>query len=137
MADLSITAANVVAAAGSKRATGTAGAAITAGQIVYLDATDSKYKLFDADMAGVGNIRKVFMALNGAANNQPLTVLASGEVTINAVMTAGTTYYGSPNAGGVAPVADLLAGDNVIVLGVAKTTTVLTFDPIIAGVTLA
>lgn len=136
MADLSITAGSVVAAAGAVKQTGTAGATITAGQIVHLDPADNKYKLADADAAGIGNITRVFIALNGASDNQPLTVLAGGNVTMNAVLTAGTAYYLSPTAGGIAPLADILSGDNVILLGVARSTTVLTFAPIVSGVTL-
>lgn len=137
MADLSITATAVVANAGAVKRSKIAGATITAGQIVYLDPADDRYKLADADMTGIGAVTGVFMALNGASVGQPLSVLVKGSVTMNAVLTAGTAYYLSPTAGGVAPVADVLSGDNVILLGIAKTTTVLVFDPLIPGVTLA
>jgi hypothetical protein len=135
MADLSITAANVLAPAARKR-TGTAGATITAGQIVYRDATDGLYRLADADATGIGSITKFFIALNGAANGQPLVVAERGRITFNAAMAAGTAYYLSPTAGGIAPLADVMSGDNVILLGVARSTTVLEFAPIISGVTL-
>lgn len=42
MADLTITAANVTAGALATTVTGTAGATITAGQLVYLDTRDRK-----------------------------------------------------------------------------------------------
>lgn len=135
MADLSITAANVTAAALATKKSGTAGATITAGQVVYLDASN-EYVLADADAAGVGDITAVYIALNGASDGQPITVCAQGDVTLGAVMTAGTAYYLSPVAGGIAPIADVASGDDVILLGVAKTTSVLAFKPIISGVTL-
>lgn len=136
MADLTITAANVIAGANSSAVAGIAGATITAGQIVYKDAADSKYKLADADALPVAGVTAVFMALNGAANNQPISVLKSGDVGLGAIMTAGTAYYLSPVAGGIAPLADVLSGDDVILLGIASTTSNLVFKPLIPDVTL-
>jgi hypothetical protein len=51
MADLTITAASVLAGSGAKKVNGTAGATITAGQAVYLDSADNEYKLADNDSA--------------------------------------------------------------------------------------
>ena len=52
MADITITAANVVASAGARIEHGTAGATVTAGQIVFLDSTTTgKWQLADADAA--------------------------------------------------------------------------------------
>lgn len=136
MVDLVITPASVTAAASAKKTSGTAGATITAGQVVYLDTTDSRLKLADADAAGVGSIPAFYIALNGASNGQPLAVISEGDLTLGAVMTAGTSYYLSPTAGGIAPHADILSGDNVVFLGVAKSTSVLAVKPIISGVTL-
>ena len=42
MADLTITAANVVPGAGARITNGTAGATVTAGQVVYLDPADNR-----------------------------------------------------------------------------------------------
>lgn len=137
MADLSITAGNVVAARPARKKSGTAGAAITAGQIVHASPTTGRYILSDVDAAGVGDVTEFAIALNGASDGQPLTVATDGDITLGAVMTAGITYYLSPTPGGIAPVADVLSGDNVIVLGVAKSTSVLALKPIISGVTLA
>lgn len=135
MADLSITAANVIAAAGAITSVGVAGAAITAGDVVYRDASDDKYKLADADSLPAG-VTKVYMALNGAADGQPITVLKSGDVALGALLTAGSRYYLSGTAGGIAPEADLASGDAVILLGLAKSTTTLAFAPQNPGVTL-
>lgn len=137
MADLSITAGNVIAQAGAVIKRGTAGATITVGQIVYYDAAAGTYKLADADNLPAGGVTRVFMALNGAATGQPIAVLQSGEVAMGSILTEGIAYYLSPNPGGIAPVADVLSGDDVIVLGVAKNATTLTFAPIISGATLA
>lgn len=125
MADLSITAANVVAGSGAKKATGTAGATITAGQVVYFDRTDSKYKLADTDSATAAARSPAGIALHASANNQPLTVLTSGPVTIGATVAVGDVYYLSGTAGGLAPVADVAAGDYPCVIGICTSTSVL------------
>jgi len=135
MANLTITAGNVVAGSGAKKVAGTAGATVTAGQVVYLDSADSKYKLADADAAS-GIRSPAGIALNGASNNQPLVVLKSGPVTIGATMTAGVTYYLSPTAGGICPVADVLSGDYPTIIGIATSTTVLDINIQEAGVAL-
>lgn len=136
MADLSITAANVVAGSRTQRRSGTAGAAITAGQVVHLSPTTGRYILSDADAAGIGDVTEFGIALNGAANGQPLEVLTAGDLTLGAVMAAGTSYYLSDTPGGIAPRGDLGAGDDVILLGTSKSTSVLAVSPIISGVTL-
>jgi hypothetical protein len=125
MADLSITSANVVAGSGAKKVTGTAGATITAGQVVYFDTTDSKYKLADTDSATAAVRSPAGIALNGAANNQPLTVLTSGPVTIGATVAVGDVYYLSGTAGGLAPAADVAPGDYPCIIGICTSTSVL------------
>jgi len=123
MADLVIAAASVLAASGAAIEHGIAGATVIAGQVVALDNTTGRLVLADAD--GVGDLnRPRGIALNGAASGQPLAIAKSGDVTLSG-MTAGVTYYLSPTPGGLAPRADVLAGDYVSVIGIAKSTTVL------------
>ncbi len=137
MADITITAANVVAGNGARITHGTAGAAVTAGQVVYKDAADGKFKLADCDSATAAVRSPVGIALHAAAANQPLAIVNSGPVTIGATLTAGVTYYLSPNAGGIAPVADLASGDYPVIMGIATSATVLNVDIQEAGVALA
>ncbi|QDP55375.1 MAG: hypothetical protein Tp176DCM1853251_59 [Prokaryotic dsDNA virus sp.] len=134
MADLTITAANVIRGANAVITRGTAGAAITAGQIIYADASDA-FQLADADAFTAG-VTEVFMALNGAATGQPVTALKSGDVALGAILTAGSAYYLSGTAGGIMPAADLTVGDEVVQLGLASSTTTLKFRPTIPGVEL-
>lgn len=136
MADLSITASAVLASTDSTTEQGRAGATITAGQTVVTDLTTGRYVLADVD--GGADIRRPRgIALNNASAGQPLAIIKSGDLTINAVLTAGVTYYGSPNPGGICPRADVLTGDYVCVLGVAKSTTVLALDIQYPGVASA
>lgn len=124
-ADLSITAASVVAGAGARKVTGTCGATITAGQVVYFDSTTSSYKLADSNSATAAVRSPDAIALSGCATGQPVTVLERGPITIGATMTAGVVYYLSDTPGGISPVADLASGEYPTIVGIATSTTVL------------
>lgn len=128
MTDLSITAANVAAGANATTRHGTAGATITAGQVVYLDQTTTgEWLLADSDgaSAAVRGGELVGIALNGASDGQPLKVQTDGDITIGATLTAGTTYYLSATAGGIAPLADITGGPYFVIVGIATSTSVL------------
>lgn len=141
MADLNITAANVVAGAGAQTKTGTAGATIPAGDIVYLDTvTTGKWQLADGDAATAaarGQTGSFGMALNSASLNQPLVVQTAGPVTVGSVLTAGAAYYLSDTPGKLCPLADLATGDYVTLLGLAASATVLNLDVQYSGVATA
>lgn len=136
MADLSITAANVVAAASATKESGIAGATITAGQVVYKDTATNTYKLCDGDSVTAAVRKPLGIALNGASSGQPLVIAKSGPVTIGATLTAGTAYYLGDDPGGICPVADVASGDDVVLMGIATSTSVLGVNIIISGVTL-
>ncbi len=136
MADLSITAANVVAGSNASVTHGTAGATITAGQPVYREAATGKFKLADSN-SGTAEAKTAFgIALHASLANQPLAVASSGEITIGATLTPGSPYYLSETPGGIQPAADLASGENVCLLGLAKSATVLTLRIQAPGVTL-
>lgn len=136
MADLSITAANVLAGSGATTENGTAGAAVTAGQVIYKDATTGKFLLADNNSVTAGARSPYGIALHAAAANQPLAIIRKGPVTIGATLTAGTAYYLSDTPGGICPVADLASGENVVLIGLAASTTVLNVAIQTPGVTL-
>lgn len=125
MADLTITAANVVAGTGANIGTGTANASITAGQVLYLDSTTGRYGLADNNSASAAVRAPVGIALHATASGQPIAFLTSGPITIGATMTAGVAYYLSDTAGGICPVADLASGEYPSIIGIATSTTVL------------
>lgn len=134
MTDLVVTAANVLKGSDAMIEHGTAGAAVTAGQPVYLDDTTGKYLLSDNNASGKKTVRGI--ALHAAAANQPLAIQRKGEITLGAALTAGSAYYLSGTAGGIMPEADLTTGMDVVFLGLAKSTTVLVLDVRAPGVTL-
>jgi hypothetical protein len=135
MADISITAANVVAGSDAVRESGTAGATITAGQLVYLDTSDMKYKLADANGAAALRVPNG-IALNGASNGQPLSVQKGGDITIGGTMTAGIPYFLSDTPGGLCPLPDIGTGEYSCIVGIAKSTAVLAVNIQPSGVAL-
>ena len=76
------------------------------------------------------------IALNGASANQPISVQRGGSITIGATLTAGTAYYLSGTAGGIAPEADLASLDELTLLFVATSTTKAWLRPWNTGVTI-
>lgn len=137
MTDISVTASAVLAASSALVEHGCkAGAAITAGQVVYKAAADGKLKLSDND-SGTAEVKGVYgIALNGASDGQPISVIKRGPLTLNAALTAGVVYCLSGTAGGIAPLADVTSGHDLIVLGVALSTTVLDVQFNDTGITL-
>lgn len=136
MADLVITAASVVADPSATRTPGQAGEAITAGKAVYLSSTTKKWMLADSNSATAEAKKAGGIALNGAALNQPLVVCTGGPVTIGATLTPGQPVYLSETPGGLQPAADLAAGENVCLIGLAASATVLKVAIQAPGVTL-
>jgi hypothetical protein len=135
MADLTITAASVVAGSTAVKENGTAGASVTAGQVVYKDASDAgKFKLADNDSATAAVRAPYGIALHAAASGQPLSVLKSGPITIGATVVAGDVYCLSSTAGGICPSADIASGDYNSILGIATSTTVIDVQIHSAGV---
>jgi hypothetical protein len=135
MADISITAANVVAGSDAVRESGTAGATVTAGQLVYLDTSDMKYKLADSNGAAALRVPNG-IALNGASNGQPLSVQKGGDITIGGTLTAGIPYFLSDTPGGLCPLPDIGTGEYSCIIGIAKSTSVLAVNIQPSGVAL-
>lgn len=124
MADLTVTAANVLAGTNAIKKTVKAAAAITAGQPIYR-ASDGRYGVVDSDSATAEARVPAGIALNNAGANQPVIMQTAGDITIGATLAVGTIYVASDTAGGIMPVADLETGDYVTIIGVAISTSVL------------
>lgn len=121
MADLTVTAASVLWTSGSKL-TGTAGASVTAGQVLYLDSAAGTLKLAQSD-GTTAEADAVGIALHAAGSGQPLTYAAQGAlINIGATTSKATTYVVSAAAGGVAPQADLVSTNKITRLGYATAT---------------
>lgn len=143
MADISVTAASVLKGTptASQETTpvtskGTAGATITAGQVLCRNTTTGRMELADANGASAYMKVVAGISLHGAASGQPIEYLTSGYLTFNAVLTAGTAYVMSATAGGIAPASDLASGHTITDLGRATSTTNLFVRIFNSGVAL-
>lgn len=126
MADINVTTSSVIRTASTVIVNGFAGETLAAGKVVYKQASTQKYFLADANSATEEARIAVGIALNGAAANQPVAIATGGDLTFNAVLTAGIAFFLSDTAGGICPVADIGSGEYVCQVGIAKSTTVLT-----------
>jgi hypothetical protein len=127
MADLTITATQVLPGTdseGAQFAQGLAGATITAGQVLYLEASSNTYKLADNNDTSSALAVAAGIALNGASSGQPVRLQTAGPVTIGAgaAPAVATIYVLSATAGGIAPSADLATGNRATILGVGMAT---------------
>jgi hypothetical protein len=125
MADLTITAASVVAGSNANVERGSFGEAVTAGQAVYKSPTTNKYMKADSNSVTPQARDALGIALNGGALDQPAEIQKSGRITLGAILTAGSDYYLSDTPGGICPRADVGTGEYVCLLGLAESTSVL------------
>jgi hypothetical protein len=132
MADISITASNVIGSALARRVSKSASSTITAGQPVYLTSTNL---VAPADANASATTAKVFgIAENGGATGQRISVITQDPaLVIGATVAIGDVLVLSATAGGIAPAADLATGHFCTVLGVAISTTAINFAPVAAG----
>lgn len=135
MADLSVTAANVLASTQASVFSGTAGASITAMQPLYKDTDDldsfgnPKLKLADANGASTAVKTVAGVSLHAAASGQPIKWTNSDPDFTHGLsgVVAGDVVILSATAGAVAPVADLASGmrTNVVLVATSATKGVL------------
>jgi len=135
MPDIAIIPSGVLASASGSKITGTAGVAITAGQVVYVDTSDSgKIKLADSD-AATPAFNVAGIALHAASPGQPLTyVTTDPSFTIGATVAIGDAIYLSDTPGGMTKTfSELESGDKITILGVAVTTGTMNLYPVQGG----
>ena len=116
--------------------TGTAGATLAFGDLIYLDPTDSRWELADANAAAAadGDARGILgiCVLAAAVDGDATAILLHGVVradTAFPILTVGAPAYVSETAGDVV-VAQPTTTDAVIrIVGIATTTDVLFFNP--------
>lgn len=117
MADVIVTAAEVLPASDTVQELGTLGATVTAGQTVYFDSTTSTYKLADANASSATATVKG-IALTGGSSGQKVVVATGGSLDPGFTVGVGSVYVQSATAGGIAPVADLATGHRTSIIGV-------------------
>jgi hypothetical protein len=125
--DLTITAASVANVSANTN-TGTAGATITAGQTLYLEASSNTLKLCDATNSA--KYKCAGISLHGSLAGQPITyATGGGSISAGATLTVGATYYVSKTGGGlIMPTADIASTNYIFRLGFATTASNLVLD---------
>lgn len=123
MAAITVTAANVLRVDGDVVDGFNAGATITAGQYVYVDANGAVQAATNATSVGSGvGSPQVGVALNGGGTGQPIRILKPGG-TVNI---GGTVAVGKPYvcgiAGGIIPVDDIAGSEFITGVGIGITT---------------
>jgi hypothetical protein len=142
MADITVTAANVVKGAGAVTAIATvnAGATIAAGQAIYTvtaagnDGTPAVVdKAIDTSIAAAA---ATGIALSGGSAGQAIVIQTAGAITIGATVVKGGVYGVTDTAGGISLVSDRATGDYVTILGVALTISTLQLSINASGVAM-
>lgn len=140
MADLIVVEANVAlgTTAGSKTTPTQAGVTIARGEVYYEDAVDSnKAKLAQADDSAGKYAKGV--AITGASADGYFDGVTEGPYNPGVAVTKGVMYYVSGSAGsagGIAPYADLTAGDEIVEFGRASSTSEIIVKINATGITL-
>jgi hypothetical protein len=134
MTAISITAANVKKGNNAQTAKGTAGVAVTAGQVVYLNAATGKLELADANTYAQASAKGI--ALHAAAADQPLEYQYGGEITIGGTSVVGTIFCVGATAGAIVPSADLTTGDYTCILGIGISATLIKLGVFFGGVVI-
>lgn len=118
MADLSITATQVLGVGSYTSQVHDAGAAITAGQALYLDSSND-WQLADANVSAT-EAAAIGIALNGGGVGQPVKAITAGCVNLGAgaAAAAGEVYVVSATAGSIAADGDIGTGLYKTILGV-------------------
>lgn len=137
MADISITAANVLASALAKKEKRyNAGETLTAGQYVYLT-DDETWLKYDANGSlGHEASRVRGITEGGAASGQPISVvLKDPSFTIGGTLTPGLAVYGSVTAGGLGhDVPGSGSYTSVIGVPINGSTTKINLNPVHGGI---
>lgn len=105
---------------------GTAGATITAGQLIYLDTSNGRWKLCDADTAATVENVLLGIAQGSGTNGNAITsgVLIRGYDNHQTGLTANTVYYASNTAGGISST----PGTKEVTIGFSLSTTEIYFS---------
>lgn len=140
MADITIT--KVVCTANSVTRLVKFGEAADPGDAVYLDASGGNVwkKAINSSEAGAGGDGLAVCLTTVEIANDYGVICTGGTIRIDGA-TANTAYYVSPTAGGFAPVADVVAGDYVTVIGISGDSATTTYDefvlqPLVSGGTV-
>jgi hypothetical protein len=125
MANIAITAANLIPAEGYSYQDGIAGATFVPGDVAYTSAVNGQFLLADNNDTAV-KAAVTGIALTAAVAGQPLRLRTGGTAAVGAVLTLNDAVYClSSDAGKICPYSDLGSGDYVSIIGVPLSTSSL------------
>lgn len=134
MADVSVTAAEVLPTSTTTFESGLAGETITAGQPLYKKSGDAN-ALWKCDADTSAESDCVGIALGGGADGQRIVYATGGDIDPGFTAVVGEAYAVSTTAGNIAPVSDITTtGDFITILGIATSASNLKLN-IFAGLT--
>jgi hypothetical protein len=139
MADVAVTANEVLPDSGTQVFQGTLGGTVTAGQAVYRNAS-GQILAADANASAAASA-VIGIALTGGVSGQSVLVadgLRPGGCTLDPGFTVGvgTPYFLSATAGGICPAADLATGMYPALLGFGVTASQLKLQIVRPGVAI-
>jgi hypothetical protein len=132
MADLSQTPGNVKLVKSNGVQVGVAGESLTQGQPAYQ--VNGQWFRADANDGLLKSQARAIVLTPAATGENVLLAGANSEVNLGATLAVGQVYVVSATVGAIAPYADLVTNDYVTILGVAKTTAILAFNPQATGI---
>lgn len=136
MANVSVVAASVKLLNEVQPQLGTAGEALTQGQLAYQLSTDGRW--YKADAIGTNARFSVArLVLTPASTGEPVLLAVPGsEVGLGATLTVGEPLFLSATAAGgnLCPLGDLVSTNYVIFCGVCKTAGNFAFNPTVIAV---
>lgn len=101
------------------------GATISAGQPVYLDSSDSKYKLADNNASAATATIKGVAITPGIDAGYGYVATGGSVILVGTTMAVGETYYVGATAGEIVPDADVATGNYIARIGTAASATQL------------
>ena len=141
MADLVITDSDVLVSDSVRVSAVEVGEAVSAGEVIVYDPVDEDWVLASnatAVLSGNENNAYIGIAVSNAAAGQRVAAVVSGDqdITLGSVLTAGRVYVLSA-AGKISPESDAATDDWLTIIGYAKSSTVLLFNPISTNIQVA
>ena len=133
MPDLVFTTTSVIAGTGSSSGPGVAGTTITAGDVVYLQASTNTYLLADDGSAATAAVAGI--AVNDAATGQVFDFIRDGILATGQGTTAGAPYFLSTTAGNLMDTIPA-SGNQSSFIGVGLTTSSMTVAIANSGVAI-
>lgn len=100
------------------------GATISAGQSIYLDSADNKWKLADCNAGSAAVAACAGVAITpGIADGHGIIATGGSIILVGTTMAVGTSYAVGQTAGSLVPESDLTTSDYLSKVGSGSTTT--------------